>query len=184
MIYTHDDLVRMGRTWLSSRSPVVLTEIKGQIEEPDVIGFNANLKFERHAYASSVVIECKAGRSDFKADAEKIFRRYPEKGMGTRRFFLVPEGLISLSELPERWGLLEARGKRIRVVRQGVPFDEKDGEAETRILVSALRRLVIPEGQHVSLQVYKYQTKCTASLTVDSEIQEEVRNESELHVQV
>src|SRR5437899_3045749 len=68
-------------------------------EIPDAIGWKGLNR--------SVVIECKATRSDFLADASKSFRLKPEEGLGRERFYMAPSGVIGLEELPEGWGLLE-----------------------------------------------------------------------------
>ena len=41
----------------------------------------------------SVLVECKISRADFLADRDKPFRQKPEFGVGSERFYLVPEGL-------------------------------------------------------------------------------------------
>ena len=101
----HDNLVRLGARWLKRNGfPVVATELKcsGSREQPDVIGFRSSC---------SAVIEVKVSRGDFAKDRQK-----PERatgGLGVYRFYLCPEGLIDPSELPEKWGLLEAQGRKV-----------------------------------------------------------------------
>ena len=53
----------------------------------------------------SVLVEVKVSRSDFLADRKKPHRQ-EGKGVGTYRYFMCPEGLINIDDLPDRWGLL------------------------------------------------------------------------------
>lgn len=53
----------------------------------------------------SVLVEVKVSRSDFLADRKKPHRQ-EGCGVGTYRYFMCPEGLITIDDLPERWGLL------------------------------------------------------------------------------
>jgi hypothetical protein len=96
-------------------------------------------------------VECKASRSDFARDAKKHFRRWPQNGMGTFRFYLCPEGLLSPSDLPERWGLLwiKPNGRISQIIGpkgniwsgQTQFAFERSMHAEYVLLVSALRRV-------------------------------------------
>lgn len=61
-------------------------------EIPDVIGFGA--------WGHSVLIEVKISRADFKRNAYKVHK----SPMGKYRFFCVPDGLVTLQELPQGWG--------------------------------------------------------------------------------
>ena len=98
----HDELCEAGKKWLIKSigarlaiSELVCNTTYGEI--PDVIGWKSGY---------SILIEAKTSRSDFQADKKKIFRQYPEYGMGTYRLFLCPDGLIKPEELPDSWGLL------------------------------------------------------------------------------
>lgn len=54
---------------------------------------------------NSFMIETKISRSDFLADFKKAHRQ--EGGLiGNYRYYACPEGLISVDELPEKWGLI------------------------------------------------------------------------------
>lgn len=176
MNITHDELVELGRQWLSNRSPIVITEIAACSESPDVLGFACSyrkeIKGRAHYNSGSILIECKASRSDFYADKKKFFRRYPEHGLGCFRYFLTPKGLINSTELPEKWGLMETTGKQIRVVKiaEAQEFSERN---EITVLVSAIRRLRIPEGEHCSIRAYQYETKNRATITQNTKIEEE-----------
>lgn len=62
----------------------------------------------------SALIEVKVSRSDFACDRLK-----PERsagGVGVYRFYLCPTGLIRVEELPAKWGLLYADGRKIEAV--------------------------------------------------------------------
>lgn len=143
---THDELVKKGVAWLRKQNcgvilhdPFAAALTSG--ERPDVMGF-------RSGGMASIVIECKTTRADFLADRKKTFRINPERGLGRWRFMMAPVGLISVDELPERWGLLEVDGRRI-LDAHGVPGNmlwasepqfEIDEENEIRILYSALSK--------------------------------------------
>lgn len=110
-------------------------------ENPDAIGFGGR--------QFSVLIECKSSRADFLADKQKFFRQRPAEGMGSKRYFMAPVGMLQPNDIPTGWGLLEVyekTPKRARRVREAVkpePFYERNREAEIRYLVSAIRRLNI-----------------------------------------
>jgi hypothetical protein len=149
----HSMLVKKGGAWLRKQGcGVVISESIQAItlngERPDVIGWRDSL---------SILIECKASRADFLQDAKKPFRLNPEEGMGDWRFYLAPQGVIAVEELPPGWGLLIFNGRKIESVH-GVPpnchwWKDKpfEGEkvSETAVLVSALRRYQRIIGRHV-----------------------------------
>jgi hypothetical protein len=135
----HAQLVAKAVRWLRSyRCGVVLSEqacVSGEM--PDAIGW----KQASH----SVLVECKITRADFLADREKPFRRKPERGVGSERFYLTPPALIKLEELPTGWGLLEYRRGHIEMVqpsaknlRTAVGF-----RYEMNLLLSSLRRVEV-----------------------------------------
>lgn len=171
---THDGLVEAGRKWLAARSPIVITEIVGTSEEPDVFGLNAEVKCMRDGVCcrtyGSTLLECKASRSDFRADAKKYFRREPWLGIGQNRYYLTPVGLIKPEELPDNWGLLETTGKRIKIIKMAKPFKEYNTKNEMHIIISTFRRLRVPDGNHCSIRAYTYETKNKATLTMNYEL--------------
>jgi hypothetical protein len=171
---THAELVEIGRKWLAARCPVVLTEIRAANEEPDVFGLNAYLKAvvkgqTKYVGYGSALIECKTSRADFHADQKKPFRRYPYQGIGSFRFYLTPSCLLDVDELPLGWGLLETNGKRVRCMKWPSCI-ENNIKAEMTVIVSAFRRLNIPEGEHTSIKAYTYETKNTATITTIKEV--------------
>jgi hypothetical protein len=52
----------------------------------------------------SYVIETKISRQDFLNDCKKKCRN--DDGVGRFRYYACPKGLISIDELPEKWGLI------------------------------------------------------------------------------
>ena len=111
----HNELVKIGKKWLLNQngkrwsSGVVFGElVHSGMETPDVIGF---------ASYGSAIIEVKTSRADFSRDKNKMFRRYPDMGMGGYRFYLCPKDLIKKEELPEKWGLIYVdENKKARII--------------------------------------------------------------------
>lgn len=137
---THKELVDIGYLWALKRCGVAFKEFKSLNDEiPDVIGFSAG---------KSILIEVKVSRADFLKDKKKPHRA---KGMGMFRFFLCPDGLIKVYELPEKWGLIYVNDKgKCKMIFN--PYNLKGGnmwsngfmpdlESENRLMYSALRRL-------------------------------------------
>jgi hypothetical protein len=136
---THERLVSMAVAWLRHYGcGVVLSEQScAGGETPDAIGWKRA--------CHSVVVECKVSRADFLADLDKPFRLKPEKGMGCERFYLAPVSLIEAVELPQGWGLLEVRNRKIEPViapskkmRTAVGFRH-----EMNLLLASLRRVEV-----------------------------------------
>lgn len=165
---THSDLVEAGRKWLAARSPVVITEVRAAAEIPDVLGFNCTLRSKDFRGYGSVVIECKATRADYLSDRKKLFRHCPSTGMGRFRYYLTPRGMVTPDELPAGWGMLETQGVRVKMIREAVGFPEYNSHSELLVLISTMRRLRLPPGEHTSLTVksYTYESRNTATLTI------------------
>jgi hypothetical protein len=159
----HAALVALAGKWLQKRCSVVITEMQsGSYEQADAIGWGGGFSY---------LVECKASRSDFLADAKKSFRQHPESGMGYYRWFMSPLGMLSTDELPRGWGLIEV-GARVREVKKPQPFYTYNRQHENNLLISALRRVAHNAPMGVSVKCYTYETKCTATLGV-----EEIPNE-------
>lgn len=140
----HQELTEIAKKWvLKQKWSIAAVEQKSCAAEiPDVIGFSSS---------DSVVVECKASRADFKADAKKPWRIYSAEGMGKYRFYLCPEGLIKPEELPNNWGLIYVgkRGKTEVVVNPYCAyvngniysngFYRYNKEAERQIMYALLR---------------------------------------------
>ncbi|MCG9576083.1 hypothetical protein L1D14_07500 [Vibrio tubiashii] len=120
--WTHNELCKKAVSWLkrghsaggcgcpNAYSEVASGSNGGEIA--DAIGIKTADGTE------TILVEVKVTRGDFLADRKKPFRQQPEMGMGNFRYYMCPENLISVEDLPPKWGLLYIgqRG-RIRVVR-------------------------------------------------------------------
>jgi len=163
---THNDLVESAARWLRKDHCVVVTEMLGgwgNTEKPDALGWLGA------GGGITTLIECKVSRSDFLADKKKPSRI--SIGMGTFKYYLVPEGVAYGFELPLNWGLLEYKNKRNhpKVVKKAHQQQIKDWPGETGILCSALRRIGGLRKEGVSVKVYQWETKNTATLGVATE---------------
>jgi len=136
---THAKLVLMAVEWLRRyRCGVVLSEqscMSGEM--PDAIGWKKA--------CHSVLVECKVSRPDFLADREKPFRQKPETGVGCERYYLAPNTLIRIEDLPAGWGLLEVHGRRIEKVRRSAKDlrSEIGFRYEMNLLLASLRRVEV-----------------------------------------
>ena len=129
---THAELVERAARWLRNtvRCGVVSTEnynVGASI--PDAIGWTSG---------ESYLVECKASRGDFKRDLKKFHRRHPEYGMGNVRYYLTPPGLLLPDEVPEHWGLLEARPTQVRIIRHADRFTTPNIARNERTLLCKL----------------------------------------------
>jgi len=139
MEITHAVLVRVATVWLQQNHTVVATEITTAVNEiPDAIGFK---NYE------TTVVECKTSKTDFIRNSKKTHER-GGYGVGNKRWFLVPKGLVSVDEVPEGWGLLEyresghVRGYYIKII-VAAPRQEGDFvrlRQERLMLISIARR--------------------------------------------
>jgi len=106
---THTRLSEIACAWLKrpmgNRGPacqVAMIEVGGLYggERADAWGYRWGCN------GGSVLVEVKVSRSDFLADAKKPHRNGEVLGMGTYRYYMCPEGIITLDDLPRGWGLL------------------------------------------------------------------------------
>ena len=136
---THARLVELAEAWLRrSRCGIVLSEQGcSSGEMPDAIGW----KGKNH----SIVIECKVSRADFLADASKPWRTNPEIALGCERYFAAPRGMLRPEEMPGGWGLLEAQGREIKVVKKSKrKLRQPEGFMnEMNLLLASLRRVEV-----------------------------------------
>lgn len=133
---THKQAVRRISNWMrgTMRYTAVFTELTTRAREtPDVIGWRGS---------NSTLIEVKVTRSDFLADKKKFFRRLEHFGVGDKRYYACPSGLIKVEELPKGWGLLEIREHQIREMAEP-ETKVVDKREEVTMLLSAIRRLEI-----------------------------------------
>jgi hypothetical protein len=150
----HGELVEKAHKWATRNTGcgVVFRELYNSYGEiPDVIGFGG---------WHSILIECKASRSDFLADAKKSWRQEGGKAMGTFRYYCCPTGLISPAELPAKWGLIyvDEQGKPRCIVdpRKGYYLTDnpnrfdRDIEAENQFMYFALRRINVRGGLNLA----------------------------------
>lgn len=113
---------------------VVLSELVTVVGDiPDAIGWYQG---------RSVMIECKTSRGDFLADAKKP-QRLAGTGMGERRYFMAPKGLLTPTDIPEHWGLLEVDGREISetVSAPRRTLDISGHANEKSMLLSTIRRI-------------------------------------------
>ncbi len=137
----HALLVARAVEWLrrSYKCGIILSEqycATGEV--PDVIAWKGRSK--------SVLVECKISRADFLADAAKPFRQKPEEGMGCQRFYMAPVGVIRADELPKQWGLLELRGREVRMAIKPGRIDLRSQAGlmkEMNLLLASLRRVEV-----------------------------------------
>ncbi|HEY6304894.1 MAG TPA: hypothetical protein VI488_00375 [Candidatus Angelobacter sp.] len=138
---THQHLVHLAEDWLRSRyrCGIVLSEQScGSGETPDVIGWKGKCR--------SVVVECKISRADFFADQEKPFRKCPQLSMGCERFYLAPAGMIGKDDLPATWGLLECKGREVRIAVKPNRLSQRSETGlmwEMNLLLASLRRVEV-----------------------------------------
>ena len=138
---THAQLVKLAESWLrrSYRCGVILSEQAcSSGEVPDVIGWKGHCR--------SVVVECKVSRADFLADTQKQWRKDSEMALGCERLYLAPAGLISPAELPLGWGLLECRGRKVRLAIKPRRTSLRTAQGmmhEMNLLLASLRRVEV-----------------------------------------
>ena len=154
---THAELVHRAKGWLRRQGyRVVVGEVSTLAGEiPDAMAFAPT--------KPSMLVECKASRSDFLADAKKFFRRKPGRGMGRLRYFLTPPGLVQPQELPEGWGLLHAHPRKIEVKAKAVFMDGPLVDRQEGILLaSLLMRVELAHEGGLDALLAAYTDKCRA----------------------
>ncbi len=135
---THAELIIRAERWLLRTKGCGFTLVElacysNSGEIPDVIGFKQG---------RSHLVECKANRADFLGDSKKTFRRRPELGMGSYRYYATPASLIERVEVPARWGLLWVYPAQVRLIKRPT-FWPDTASKDLPILCSALRRVHI-----------------------------------------
>ena len=120
--------------------PITAVELSsittGTVESPDIIAFHQNI-----SNSSCLVFEIKLSRSDFKADFRKECR-LSGIGMGVRRYYVVPTGLVSMDEELNGWGLVYFDGKKLELVKESRLYDETERQTfgETNTLINLIKR--------------------------------------------
>lgn len=142
---THDVLTHRAERWLRNRAgcKLVMREVKAMASEvPDAIGWKGDNE--------TILVECKASRSDFRCDKLKPFRADTGQGMGLYRYFMCPPGLIKPEDCPRGWGLLYCHPGVVTLERGWNPHTwdatgqwrhPRNTEAEAAMLLSALGRV-------------------------------------------
>jgi hypothetical protein len=141
---SHGELVRIACRWLAKKQkcPHVFAEPQSMKlnEFPDAIGF-------RFGYQDpgTRVIEVKVSREDYRRDRHKQWKRFESAGlpggMGRWRWYLVPDGLVRLDEIPDDHGLLYALPNgRVKQAKAAPVRESRDVESELSWLCTALQR--------------------------------------------
>ena len=66
--------------------------------------------------------------------------------MGSQRFYMAPSGIIRADELPRHWGLLELRGREVRMTVKPGRVDLRSPTGlmkEMNLLLASLRRVEV-----------------------------------------
>lgn len=136
---THEDLVKRAVAWLRKPSRnrsacgIAVPELVSFCnEQPDAIGWFGG--------GWSIMIECKVSRSDFLADKSKPRQHC---GVGHRRFYMCPPGLIKPDEVPVGWGLLYCHDNRITVEVTAPENENRNFIGELAMMYSLLRRVEV-----------------------------------------
>ena len=93
-----------------------------------------------------MLVECKLTRSDFFADRSKPFRHNSELGLGCERWYLTPAGLLSPTDLPPHWGLLEQHNRKLHIIAKASRRTQRTAigfEYEMNLLLTSLRRVEV-----------------------------------------
>lgn len=120
--------------------PITAVELSsittGTVESPDIIAFHQNIW-----NSSCLVFEIKLSRSDFKADFSKECR-LSGSGMGVRRYYIVPTGMVGVDEELNGWGLIYFDGKKLELVKESILYDETERQTfgETNTLINLIKR--------------------------------------------
>ena len=142
---THSDLVAIAANWLAKtrKCQLVLTEfacINDVCLIPDAIGW---------ASGWCILVECKTSRADFLVDRKKLMHALPDCAPGQERWYMAPQGLLTVEPMPDGWMLVEVArdGKLVippypkRANRYGAGVtDRLRRGAETPWLLSVIRR--------------------------------------------
>jgi hypothetical protein len=130
---THRELCIIAAKYLKNKleCKYVVCELERVGESPDAFGFGS---------VPTILVECKISRSDFLSDKNKLFRLYPEKGVGEERYYLCPVGIIKELDLPEKWGLLyiDENKKITEIVKPET--QEHNYREEIELICSIFRR--------------------------------------------
>ena len=139
----HGELIQRAEKWAYGNSlyrnkyrcNVVFPELVTWCREtPDIIGWC-------RGSTTTLLIEVKVSRSDFKVEKKKLHRRMPERAMGNFRFYCCPYNMIREEEVPDFWGLLylSKTGKSIKLIKPA-EYQKANIKEEYKFLLSVVRR--------------------------------------------
>lgn len=118
--YSHREVCERTAKWVKNNMSMGLVFVEHKTtrsaEIPDVLGVRAG------AVPTTFLFEVKVDRSDFTQDKNKPHRNGTVAGLGDYRFYVAPQGMIKVNELPKGWGLLEYT-KGGRFLKTHVPPD-------------------------------------------------------------
>lgn len=103
---THDEMAEWAAKRLRKMGyPLSFANMTASMggEQPDVLGLKD--------IGESILIEVKVSRADFLKDKKKPWRA-PGQGIGKRRVYLTPKGLLKPEEIPYGWELWEVHGNK------------------------------------------------------------------------
>lgn len=133
----HYQLCAVAANWLRNNitnpHKYVAVELSTyHLEMPDVWGVNG---------CASSIIEVKTSRADFLSDLKKPWRTGEHRPMGNFRWYLLPEGVVDISEVPDGWGVLRHNGEQITAIERLAVFqDDADNTGDVAFLCSIMRR--------------------------------------------
>jgi len=134
---THAELVQRAKRWLlnTERCAFAFTEKMTVVfQTPDALGFKS--------FGQSIMVECKVSRSDFLVDKKKRLKEPYRDVLGRLRYYMVPDGLVKVEEVPPEWGLLYVKARQVKVIRRATARQDELVEKNERcILISMLRRV-------------------------------------------
>lgn len=108
---THDEIGEIVRDRLKGKGyDLAFANMidAGVGEQPDCLGID-NAGF-------TILIEAKVSRSDFKADQKKPWRK-DGNGIGKRRVYVTPVGLLEPKEIPYGWELWEIQDNKRKTIK-------------------------------------------------------------------
>ena len=140
----HYQLCCLGAKFLKSRKNAEPWEMPNKYIAVEIVSLTAENPdiWATNGYQTTLV-EVKTSHSDFIADKKKWCRssaaEIADKQLGNYRYYLCPEGIINIDEVPEKWGLLVYDGKKIRKVKNAI-YQKSSTDGELTILCSIMRR--------------------------------------------
>lgn len=92
----------------------------------------------------SLCVEVKMTRGEFTRSLKKKNNLYYDNGCGTYRYYLCPDGVININELPDGWGLINYNydEQNLTIVKESTEFDCKY-RSDMMILSSFIKKLGI-----------------------------------------